>query len=148
MTTADARALVGQRLGLVGFDGSRSAYRELSAADQERVSVETIGYIVANPDRFTSETVQAATLQAGKKNFGTLGDYTNPDLLDNASEFLSAYGEVAGNVVVGAADVAGRSAKALGLNLGFLVTAAAVVAILYFGAPIVLPKLKAALAKK
>ena len=148
MTIADARALVAQNLGLANFDGSRAAYSALSAPDQERVSVETIRYIISNPDRFTSEQVQAAQLQAGKQNFGSLGNYTNPDLLDNATEFLQAYAETAGNVVVGAADVAGRSVKKLGINLGALVTIVAVGALLYFGAPYVLPKLAQAFKKK
>lgn len=148
MTIQDARQLVGRRLGFVDFDGSRAAYAALSPQQQEALSLEVIRYVIGNPDRFTSETVQAARIASSKQNFGTLGDYRNADLLDNATAFVKAYGETAGETIVGAADIAGQGARKLGINLGALVTVAAVAAILYFGAPFVIPRLREAFAKK
>lgn len=147
MTIDDARKEVGERLGLVGFDGSASGYSNLSAQDQERVSVATTAYVLQNPERFTKEQAEVSRIAAGKANFGALGDYSMGSYLDSAVEFLKAYGETAGNVIVGAAGIAGKSAKALGIDLGFLVGLVAVAALVYFGAPYVLPRLKAASSK-
>lgn len=144
MTITDARRDVGAQLGLTGFDGSREAYSELSPADQERVSIATVRYVAENPSQFGSDQVEAARKLATKQNFGSVGDYRNPDLLDNAAEFLSAYSEVAGETVVGVAGVAGRGAKALGLDLGILVAVIGLGAVAYLGAPIVFPQLRSA----
>lgn len=148
MTAQDARRAAADELGITDFDGSASAFQLLSEADKERVSTGSIRYILANPARFSAETISVARTLAAKKGFGSGGDYAPPDALDNATEFVKAYGETAGEFVVGASGVVGDSAKKLGINLGAVAAFAVVAAVLWFGAPYVLPKLKAALSKR
>lgn len=148
MTVEEARAQVGRSLGLSDFDGTPGDFAQLSPQNQERVSVATIAFVLQNPANFSSATFNAAKVQASKVNFGRLGDYAPGSFLDTAVQFVKAYGETAGNVIVGAAEVAGRSAKALGLNVGLVVAVLGIAAIAYFGAPIVLPRLKKALESK
>ena len=72
MTIAQARAIVGQQLGFPpSFDGSVAAYRDLSAADQIRLTQALFSYIRANPDKFTQaqqETVRVEQSRVDRMN--------------------------------------------------------------------------------
>lgn len=148
MTIQQARVAVAPALNLSGgFDGSPDAVASLSDAEKSRLADATARFVLANPGEFTPFQVERAgvIIRAGLTQFEASRD---PSLLDLSADFVKAYGETAGEFVEGAAGVAGRSAKAIGLNLGVVVSIAAVVAILYFGAPYVVPQLRKALQSK
>lgn len=148
MTLVELRKLIAQQLGLSDFNGTASAYAELSPRDQERLSIGVVRYIVANPDEFSATQVEKARILAEKTNFGKTGDYSDPDFLDQADAFIDAYGEVVQRTAVAAAKTTGEVARGLGIDLRVILPVAAVAAIVYFGAPYVLPKLRAALPGK
>lgn len=140
------RRALGDAIGLpVGFNGTGESLQNLSALDRERLSIALVRYTLDHPDEFTRDQVEAARLAASRMNFGTLGNYARPGAFDNLLSFVEAYGETAGEVVTGAAGVAGQAVKSIGIDLGKVAIVAAVAAIVYFGAPYVLPKLSAAL---
>lgn len=71
MTIAQARAIVGQQLGLPSFDGSVDAYRALTPGQQIDLTKALFSYIQKNPENFTTgqlETVKAESprLQAAQ----------------------------------------------------------------------------------
>ena len=67
MTIAQARAIVGQQLGFPpSFDGSVSAYRDLSAANQIRLTQALFAYIRANPDKFTEAQQQTVRVEQSR----------------------------------------------------------------------------------
>ena len=80
MTIAQARALVGQSMGLRHFDGSIHAYRNLTAAQQIDLTKRLFDYIKANPDKFDANQkatvaaedsrIQAATVQDTSFDWG------------------------------------------------------------------------------
>lgn len=147
-TIQQARVFVAPEIGLPGhFDGSPAAISALSDVEKSRLAKATAEYVVRNPDEFTPFQVERAgvILRAGLTQFQASRD---PSLLDLSAGFVRAYGETAGEFVEGTAGVAGRSAKALGINIGAVVTIAAVAAILYFGAPYVVPQLRKAFQSK
>lgn len=80
MTIAQARALVGQSMGLRDFDGSIDAYRNLTAGQQIDLTKRLFDYIKANPANFTEtqkatvaaedSRIQAASLQDTSFDWG------------------------------------------------------------------------------
>ena len=66
MTIANARALVGQQIGLSNFDGSVAAYRDLSAADQIRLTQALFAFIRSNPQEFTEQQQQTVQVEGNR----------------------------------------------------------------------------------
>lgn len=98
MTIPEARAFVGQGLGLSGFDGSISSYASLNVDDQLAVTRGAINYIIANPGRFTPQQVFTAQSQAGQAATLNLDDtgfdwsLFRDEVLSNAGNVVKAAG--------------------------------------------------------
>lgn len=132
MGIIEARKTVGIQLGLGDdFAGTPGAVAALPLEDQLKLLKALSEYIVRNPDLFTAGQIEIAKKNV---NLNTLPEsYSVTDMVgDFTDEFLEQ-----GNRIVGAT----------GVSLSRALMVAGVVAVLYFGAPYVLPKLKAAFAK-
>jgi hypothetical protein len=67
MTIQQARVFVGRQIGLsTNFDGSRDAFRNLSAAEQTELTKQLIKYIAQNPGDFTDAQVSTANVELGR----------------------------------------------------------------------------------
>lgn len=148
MTIQQVYLKIGPAIGLPGnFDGSPAALSALSDSQKSALALETARFVSANPAEFSAFQVDRARkiLDSGAYVFQQTRD---PSAIDFAADFVRAYGKTAGEFVEGAAGVAGRSVKAVGINPGAMLTIVAVVAVLYFGAPFVVPQLRKALQSK
>lgn len=142
-----ARVAVAGPLGLAIVNGTPGELATLSQADQIRLLDEVATFIVANQGLFSIQQIETARRRTNQPSFRVPVE-TSPALLDQAAEFVKAYGESFGETFEGAAGIVGRSVKALGFNVQTIAVVAAVGAILWFGAPYVVPKLRDAFTKK
>lgn len=118
-----------------GFDGSPEAISQLMPQTRERLGNETVKFILANPEEFRPEQVDVARTIARSQNLEDVGDYNANSLLDQATEFAQAYGEVASDVAVGVSRTAGDSLKAIGINPAVALGVAASLVGLYLALP-------------
>lgn len=138
MDIIELRKQIGQQIGLPdSFNGTAGAYAALEPALQIQVTNEMMRYIAAHPSEFTATQVALARRSVESGGIPPPDEYTLGEAFgDFTDEFLAQGNRIvtnAGNVVAGS------------FNRALIV--AAVVAVLYFGAPYVLPKLKAAFSK-
>lgn len=106
MTIQDARAQVAQQFGWINFDGSASAYSNLSQADQVKLSDALMSYIVTNSGAFSDAQVTEARRVAASKGFNSpLADdsfnYTQfgDEVLNNAKKEVDIGGGILKNVI-------------------------------------------------
>jgi hypothetical protein len=142
MNIVELRKLCGSKIGLpANFDGSAAAYGNLPGDQQARLSICMADYILANRSAFNSAQIAASESVKRQQASGNIypDSYTFAEQLsDFANEYVKTVGDAGNAVLTGVSEATG---------LKTAVTVAAVVAVLYFGAPYVLPKLKAAFAK-
>lgn len=139
-----ARVEAAKSLGLAGVrEGTPAEYAALSQADQVRLTDEMSAFIVANQAYFSPTQVEIAQRRVNSPGFRT----PLADTSIGAADFVRAYGETVGEFVEGTAGVAGRSLEKLGVNLGVVIAVVGIGALVWFTAPHVLPKIKAALGK-
>lgn len=138
MSIIEARKIVGQQIGLPdSFNGTASAYAELDPALQIQLTNELAKFIVANRDQFSEMQVTNAQRLVGRGGILPPDEYGLGEAFSDFSDEFLAQGQ---RIAEGAgAAVTGGVSRAI--------VVAAVVAVLYFGAPYVIPKLKAAFAK-
>lgn len=134
MDIIELRKQIGQQIGLPdSFNGTAGAYAALEPALQIQVTNEMMRYIAAHPSEFTATQVALARRSVESGGIPPPDEYTLGEAFgDFTDEFLAQ-----GNRIV----------NATGNSLNRALIVGVVVAILYFGAPYVLPKLKAAFSK-
>lgn len=142
-----ARVAVAGPLGLALSTGSPAEFSALSQADQIRVTDELATFIVSNQGLFSALQVETARRRTAQQSFRTPVE-SSPGLLDQAETFVRAYGQTFGETVEAAGGITGRTLDKIGIPLGTIGITVGVVAVLWFGAPFVLPKLRDAWSKK
>lgn len=131
----ELRKQIGQtELGLPDdFNGTAAAYSALDASMQVQLTNAMMRYITAHPEEFTTEQADLAKKSVRSGGIPAIDDYTLgekfADFTDESLIQVTKITDAAGSTISRAA------------------IAAAVVAVLWFGAPYVLPKLKAAFTK-
>jgi hypothetical protein len=133
-TIIELRKEVGQLIGLPdSFNGTAGAYAALDAGKQIELTNAMTAYIASHPSEFTTGQVDVAKRVQANGGITAPDEYTFGEAFaDFTDEFVAQGGKIVG--------AAGQS-----VNRALIV--GVIVAILYFGAPYVLPKLKAAFAK-
>lgn len=130
MTIANARQLVGQAMGLRDFDGSISAYRELSAAQQIELTQRLFIYIEANPASFTPG--QLETVQVEKNRIQAA---TPEDASFDWEQFGEELGENVSTTLLEPVATVGRGVSTTVSLIGTLLPVAAVLAVLIYSYP-------------
>lgn len=135
MSIIELRKMIGQEIGLPdSFNGTASAYTEIAPAKQVELTNAMMRYIASNPSEFTTEQVSLARKSVSSGGIPAIDDYTLGEMF---ADFTSETLVQAKNI-----------ANAGGMTIQRSVIAAAVVAVLWFGAPYVLPKLHDVFLKK
>ena len=128
MTIPELRAFIGQQQGLpASFDGSITAYRNLTPAQQVTLTRGTVDYIRNNPGQFTPAQVQTATVEAGRQ-----GDIEDTGF--DASLFWNEIGDQAFNIGNSVASIGQGVTNSLNLA-GALLPIALLVAVFVFAYP-------------
>lgn len=98
MTIPELRVIVGRQMGLpLAFDGTRTAYGNLTAAQQVTLTQGMLDYIRNNPGQFTSAQVETAnvegpriagaTIEDTSFDWGMFGDEVANNALELADKF-------------------------------------------------------------
>lgn len=136
-----ARVTVAAQLGLPVRAGTAAEFAALTVAERVQLTDELSYFATLNPGLFSDGQMTIFRRRVESRSFrAPLA--ADGSLFEMSAEFAAAYAETVGDVATGAADIAGRGLKALGINLQTLAIVAAVVAIVWFGAPYVIPKLR------
>ena len=142
MNIVDLRKLCGNKIGLpANFDGSAAAYGNLPGAQQAQLAICMADYILSHRQEFSSVQITIAESVKRQQASGNINPVTytfGDQLTDFTSEYLPTVGNAGQAILGGIFDSTG---------LKTAVVIASVVAVLYFGAPYVLPKLKKSFAK-
>jgi hypothetical protein len=132
MTIAQARALVGQSMGLRDFDGSIDAYRNLTAAQQIDLTKRLFDYIKANPANFTE--TQKATVAAEDSRIQTA---TVQDTSFDWGQFMQEFEQNAYTTVAEPLVNIGRGVSTSVNLIGTLLPIAVLAAVVIFALPYV-----------
>lgn len=103
MTIQQARQFSGNRIGLPAtFDGSVSAYRDLSAAQQVALNAAVLNLILAQPQDFTPAQVETARVEINRAQGQITAD---PTFTENVATFWDEFETQALNVGQAVANV-------------------------------------------
>lgn len=131
MPIPQLRVIVGQQIGLpAAFDGSMTAYGNLSREDQIELTQAMIAYIQQHPEQFTPAQVQTATVEAPRA-----ATMTPEDDSFNAGAFFAALEQNAINTIGNPLVSVGNGISQSVALIGTLLPVLALVAVLIFAFP-------------